>query len=485
MTQSPSDSSKTTAKPIQILEAPLRTTLWIALGISCLGVIWSATAQIPIQVNGVGVIIPPGGLSNLTSRTTGNILYQIKGNSTVESPQNAEIRQFWKTGIKDIDDLNRQKDQSIDRTSELRVLDLARSITLPPSSQRSFARSVNNDKEINIMYENGTVLAIIDSPSDREVLSSKLRSTLLNINLRQSSEKKIRTLLQNFIKTYQNQTSQQQVIGGEVEQQIDWGKTLSKLAKIGWIPRSLYLQASSQVLGLRSNLISTNGQLISTLQSIQDSQQKLLQLDSDIRMDLNSLKVAMYDYLKKTYVFAPTNMYIVSTSFRNGQNVVDGSTLFTYTTSPPKLPTIITTYFSAKQASQIFPGMQALVTPTGISRAQYGGIFSKVLAVETSPSSREEITAQTGISEIGEMVDATESVPFRVELQLQKTKHNTNYACRNETAEECYNWNSGAEPPFPTRLGNTVNIQVTTRYQTPLQMVIPLIRKFLGLATDA
>ena len=59
MTQSPSDSSKTTAKPVQVLEAPLRTTLWIAVGISGLGVIWSATARIPVQVEGLGVIVPP------------------------------------------------------------------------------------------------------------------------------------------------------------------------------------------------------------------------------------------------------------------------------------------------------------------------------------------------------------------------------------------------------------------------------------------
>jgi HlyD family secretion protein len=193
----------------------------------------------------------------------------------------------------------------------------------------------------------------------------------------------------------------------------------------------------------------------------------------------------MYEYLKNTYVFAPTDIYIVNTSFRDGQNVVEGSTLFTYTTSPPTLPSTITTYFNAKQASQIFPGMQALVTPTGISRAQYGGIVSTVLTVDTSPSSLEEVTAQTGIREIGRLVDSSQSVPFRVTLRLQKVQNNQTKACSNESAEECYKWNSGDEPPYPTRLGNTVNVQVTTQTQTPIQMVIPILRKFFGFATDA
>jgi HlyD family secretion protein len=487
MTTTPTQNSKKASKPVQVLEAPLRTSLLIAIGISGLGVIWAATARIPFQVEGLGVIVPPGGLSNLTSRSTGNVLYQIKPGSNFESPLNKQIREFWTVGIQDIVvDKQRFKKRSIDQTKASQLLRLSRSISLPPNSQRSFDAPTNSLVDMDTKYQTGTVLAIIDSPSDRESLAAKLKQTILNINLRQSSEQRLKTLLQSFLSTYRTQSGQQKVLGRQVQQQLDWEQTLAKLAKIGWVPRSLYLQASSQVLGLRSNLISSNSQLLSSLQSIQDSQQQLIQLDSDIRNDLLSLRVSMMDYLKKTYIFAPTNIYIVNTSFRDGQNVVDGSTLFTYTTSPPTLPTTITTYFNAKQASQIFPGMSALVTPTGISRAQYGGIISTVTGVDTSPSSLEEVTAQTGIREIGKLVDSSQSVPFRVELKLEKVGvDKAKNSCNNDTAEECYKWNSGDEPPYPTRLGNTVNVQVTTQTQTPIQMVIPVLRKFFGLATDA
>jgi hypothetical protein len=343
----------------------------------------------------------------------------------------------------------------------------------------------DNRKDMDTRYRSGTVLAIIDSPSDRESLQAKLRQTILNINLRQSSEAKLRVLLANYLKTYQIQSGQQKVLTEQVSKQVDWERTLSKLTNIGWVPRSLYLQAASQVLGLRSNLISSNSQLISSLQSIQDAQQQLIQLDADVRNDLLSLRVSLYDYLKKTYIFAPTDIFIVNSSFRDLQSVTEGSTVFTYTTQPPSLPSTITTYFNAKQASQIFPGMQALVTPTGVSRAQYGGIMGSVLNVDTSPSSIEEVTAQTGIREIGRLVDTSQSVPFRVVIKLDKVTKDAANACNNDTAEECYRWNSGDEPPYPTRLGNTVNVQVTTKTQTPIQMVIPILRKFFGLATDA
>ncbi len=489
MTESKPKPKENLSQPVQVLEAPLRVSLWIAIGIAALGVVWSSTARIPIQVEGLGVIVPPGGLSYLPAKATGTIIYQVSPDSNKESPLNLRVRQFW-TG----DSLNEEVvalkghiiKGKLDKSSINKVLSTVSKITFSPKEANAGMEFIaQNHDEIDTKYKRGTVLAIIDSPSDREVLAAKLRQVSTTINLRIQSEEKLKTLLKNYLNSYKLQSGQQEVVNEQVEKQLDWEKTLEKLAKIGWVPRSLYLQASSQVLGLRANLISANSQLISSLQSIQDSQQKLLQSDTDIKNDLLSLRVAFFDYLNKAYLIAPTDLYVVNTSFRNEQTISAGSNAFLYTTTDPRLPTYITTYFNAKQAAQIFPGMKALVTPSGVSRAQYGGIIASVERVDTSPSSLEEVTAQTGIKEVGRLVNTSQSVPFRVVIKLQKVQKNRFKACNANTQEECYRWNSGEEPPFPTRLGNTVNVQVTTDTQTPVQLVIPVLRKFLGIATDA
>jgi len=488
MTESKPKPKENLSQPVQVLEAPLRTSLWIAIGIAALGVVWSSTARIPIQVEGLGVIVPPGGLSYLPAKAAGTILYQVSHNSNKESPLNLSVRQFW-TGDSFGEEAAALKGDmrkgKLDKSSINQILSTISRITVSPKEANGMEFTSQNIQDIDTKYKRGTVLAIIDSPSDREVLAAKLRQATTTINLRIRSEEKLKTLLKNYLNSYKLQSGQQEVVGEQVAKQIDWEKTLEKLAKIGWVPRSLYLQASSQVLGLRANLISANSQLISTLQSIQDSQQKLLQSDTDIKNDLLSLRVALFDYLNKAYLIAPTDLYVVNTSFRNEQTITAGSNAFLYTTINPRLPTYITTYFNAKQAAQIFPGMKALVTPSGVSRAQYGGIIASVERVDTSPSSLEEVTAQTGIKEVGRLVDTSQSVPFRVVIKLQKVQKNELKACNDFSKEECYRWNSGEEPPFPTRLGNTVNVQVTTDTQTPVQLVIPVLRKFLGIATDA
>ncbi|MBM5815288.1 MAG: hypothetical protein FJ083_01465 [Cyanobacteria bacterium K_Offshore_surface_m2_239] len=489
MTESKPKPKENRPQPVQVLEAPLRTSLWIAIGIAALGVVWSNTARIPMQVEGLGVIVPPGGLSSLPARATGTIFYQVSPNSNKESPINIRVRKFWNGDSLDEEAIALQgeiRNRKLSRSSVNKILSTITKITLSPKESGSAHEFYpQNHEDIDTVFRRGTVLAIIDSPNDREVLASKLRQTTTSIRLRLKSEERLKTLLKNYISSYKLQSGQQEVVREQVAQQLDWEKTLEKLAKIGWVPRSLYLQASSQVLGLRSNLITANSQLISLLQSIQDSQQKLLQSDTDIKNDLLALRVALFDYLNKAYLIAPTDLYVVNTSFRNQQTITTGSSAFLYTTSNPILPTYITTYFNAKQASQIFPGMKALVTPSGISRAQYGGIIASVERVDTSPSSLEEISAQTGIQEVGQLVNTSQSVPFRVVVKLQKIHKDQTQACNSQTKEECYLWNSGEEPPFPTRLGNTVNVQVTTDTQTPIQLVIPVLRKFLGIATDA
>jgi len=482
MTDSHTKSIGKPSQPVQVLEAPLRTSLFIAIGIAGLGVIWSATVKIPIQVEGLGVIVPAGGLSTLTAPTSGSIVYQVSTTSSAELPINVDVRNFWnlkliKKGALRNDDL-----QSPDIVKFLSTIENA---TQPPGNLVKVS-GVKKDRfgDTDILFKRGTVLAIIDSPSDREVLSTKLRQLNLNLKTRELLANKLYLLLKGFQQTYQNQISQQTLVSEQVSSQVDWAKTLAKLEKIGWVPRSLFLQASSQVLGLRSNLISSNSQLISSLQSIQDAKQKLLQLDTDTRNDLLLLRVAFFDYINKAYIIAPTDLYVANTSFRNEQFITQGSNVLLYTTSAPRLPSYINTYFNAKQASQIFPGMKTLVTPSGVSRAQYGGIVGTVTFVDTSPSSLPEITAQTGIREFGRLIDTSQSVPFRVVMSLQHVTKNARSSCRQETKNECYLWNSGEEPPFPTRLGNTVNVQATTQSETPLELVIPAFRKFFGISTD-
>ena len=44
-----------------------------------------------------------------------------------------------------------------------------------------------------------------------------------------------------------------------------------------------------------------------------------------------------------------------------------------------------------------------------------------------------------------------------------------------------YQWNNRSRPPIPPREGFLLATQITTRYRTPLEMLLPSIREVLGL----
>ena len=111
----------------------------------------------------------------------------------------------------------------------------------------------------------------------------------------------------------------------------------------------------------------------------------------------NQLQAALVAYMAKVYTFSPpTGMYVVSRAIRNGMEVKPGDELFTYSVARPTLPPWIPVFVDAATSQQLAEGMQVLVTPKGISRAQHGGIVGVVDGVGKLPLPPECIAAFAG-----------------------------------------------------------------------------------------
>lgn len=89
-------------KPVSFLPLPVRLTAIAAAAIAMLGVLWSVLARVPVQVNGTGAIVPPGGLESLDAATSGILRYQVSGMgpNNLPAPQrhrNKLLGQFWRS----------------------------------------------------------------------------------------------------------------------------------------------------------------------------------------------------------------------------------------------------------------------------------------------------------------------------------------------------------------------------------------------------
>ena len=98
----------------------------------------------------------------------------------------------------------------------------------------------------------------------------------------------------------------------------------------------------------------------------------------------------------------------------------------------------------------------------------------------------ESINSVSGSSQVAKSFIENLKIPYRVLIKLEKNKKTTKEECtKANRTQTCYEWNSGAVPPFPVKIGNVMSIQATTTEYTPIQLMIPRLRRFFGLQTDA
>ena len=196
----------------------------------------------------------------------------------------------------------------------------------------------------------------------------------------------------------------------------------------------------------------------------------------------NGLQAALVAYMDKVFTIAPSSgMYLVSRSIRNGMEVKPGDELFTYSVGKPVLPKVIPVFVDAATSEQLGEGMQVLVTPKGISRAQYGGILGVVDEVGKLPLPPEGIAAFAGGRTLASSIQQSVGGAYLVRVKLQQA---IPAYCQQMLSRRCYRWSTKRLPPFPVRLGTLADVQINVQYKSPIEFVMPALRQALGLVVE-
>lgn len=125
--------------------------------------------------------------------------------------------------------------------------------------------------------------------------------------------------------------------------------------------------------------------------------------------------------------------------------------------------------------------MRVLLTPRGISRAEYGGIPGKVVTVNQLPVLGDGLLGTVGSSALVNAIQQLLPSPYLVRVQLEQAEPRY---CSQALSRRCYRWSSGRLPPHPVRLATLADVQITTDYRRPIEFVMPAIKRALGLVVD-
>lgn len=195
-----------------------------------------------------------------------------------------------------------------------------------------------------------------------------------------------------------------------------------------------------------------------------------------------SLADQLIDNVQHTTVFAPdSGVYLLAKFARDGSHVNQGDDVLSYTTQPPTLPDEVPIFLDGPRAEQVSEGMAVLLTPRGISRAAYGGIRGRVIEVNQLPLHPEGITGVVGSRSLARSIEKRVGNPYLVWAKLQWAEPRF---CAQTQSRRCYRWSSGRLPPHPVRLATLADALITTGSQRPIAVVMPALRRALGLVVD-
>ena len=409
--------------PITLLSPPLKATLALGVLIALGGGLWATFARIPLTVEGTGVLLPVGAIATTGSPSSGVAQLMFDQPSAAWQQQALQFQ------------------QSPGSFNQHTMAQLARSILLASESPEPQALTAGPSKQLPHHHRGkqiarGQLLVWVQVSDQRASLSSALNQLERSLRASEAQQRNI--------------TAQQNVLRSQLRSRSSYLASMKKLEAKGFVSRTSILDEQATVDGIGSQINSNANQIIAFARDRDQAYQAL-------RSQLASL-------VQQQLIFAPRDLYIDQVLFQNGEAVSRGQELLKHSHQPLIDPSLVPVFLGTKEMAQVRPGMKALVTPAGYKRAEVGGIRGLVVFKD-----------RIGVRSLAEQIVAQEPSPVLVHVKLQRAQGK---AVPNSGG---YLWSSGSDLPFAPTPGERLDVEFTTRLVRPIDLVLPSLKRWLGL----
>jgi len=473
-------------KPVSFLPLPVRLTAIAGAAIAGIGVVWSFVARVPVQVNGIAAIVPSSGIGSLVAATSGHLNFQVSGLAPETlTPRilqhNMLLSNFWRDQARAITSQVNQEGTLNSLVNTALAPVEGQQLFLPEDFPTAELFDLPGKRNI-VTYPLGTLLARVIDPMAHQELNSLLLGTQPVVDLQQQQRIEHLKRSGEYRSMVKLQSEQRLLIARELQQRRELFKRMQQLWKQGFLPSTQLLEEQARINQLENQLLSISSNQLSTSINVQDQVTLSKQANISDIDGRNKLENQLITFLSKTAVFVPEGgFYILARNFRDGSIVKQGDELLSYTTKPPTLPQVLPMFLDGTSAQQVNDGMTVLLTPKGISRAEFGGIRGTVVKVAKLPLSIEGIIGAVGSRSLAISIQQLVPVPYIVMVKLEQAEPSY---CNQSLSRRCYRWSSGRLPPHPVRLATQADVQITTSYRRPVEFVMPALRKAFGLVVD-
>ncbi len=188
---------------------------------------------------------------------------------------------------------------------------------------------------------------------------------------------------------------------------------------------------------------------------IQDRERDLHELETQLQLAEN--------------VVSPYDGEVLEVKASSGANIVAGEPLVSIQNDTQDLQVLV--YVSAEQAKNIRDGMEARIMPSTVKPEEFGFIRGKVSYISDFPDTPAELMRNF---ENEVLVKALTQEGPVTELRVVMEK--------NAATSSGYQWSSPKGPEVTISGGTLCAAEIITRRQAPITLVLPFLKKSLGMA---
>lgn len=452
--------------PISVLNAPTRTAGILMSSLAAATAVWAFVAPIPVKITGLGVLAAVDSLYTYESPSTGRVLLPFIKNTTTRKvsfvvPDWSQQAYLFledgkKTSPADVESLTRSLLQYMDELHTSRI------------STSQFSGGLQTGGTLTVELNKGDVIAIIDNPAARQLLRAKLLELTKSV---QNYETLIKLKRRSLNLTQSVNKSKKNIIA-----------PLEELNRRGYASKIELIQAEADSAAQENN--------------VTDQQSSLEDLQLTIQKNQAELRSALAQYLQDNMVFSFDKGFVQSFIASQWDTVHPGSELITVSWSDVAKPSLIPVFLDQKSATEVKLGDKAILTPLGFSAAEVGGIKGQVESLEPIPYTTATLAERLNSQGLAQIVSPTGST-YQVNIRL-KRKDIEKLKKQSEQSKDSlssllqilrksqndnsggYEWNNRSNPPVLPRQGFLLSTQITTRTNTPIQMLIPALKEFSG-----
>jgi HlyD family secretion protein len=245
-----------------------------------------------------------------------------------------------------------------------------------------------------------------------------------------------------------------------------------QLVAKGLITKQTAIQDKQKVASLESNVAQLRVQIAQVAAQEVAMQNEAVQLALDhgnrINLLLRNVDIAEQAFRNASDVVAPGEGRVVAIISYQGAMVGAGQPILSYESTQQRLEVVA--YVAADKAKGIRPGMQVHISPSGIEREEYGYMIGKVSAVGYFPATSEDVTHTFENEALARAMMSSGPVT-EVLIDL----------VTSPVTRSGYQWSSPEGPPDSITSGAVSTVEIVTRAQHPIELVIPYLKGKLGL----